>query len=227
MGGWRLRWRRAAAFRCLRRWRGCDSGSGRRPHWGRSRSPRGRWTQHLQMAVVAAPWGTGPRPGPRSLRGWGTQAQAGDLGGSVFSSQLPPHLPRGPPPCISSAEPALCPRLFQIRELGSGSRALWALPPTPGAQGSGGAGQGLVWGGMWGRGCQGGGITALVLRGWSSSARRTPAHPHLLGLSAPADTRNPHKEAGGHGSSITILRGGTHYPILQEFPSGLRGDKSG
>ena len=60
-----------AAFRCLCRWRGCDSGSGQKPHWERSRSPRGR-TRRPQMAVVAAWWDTGPRPGPRSLWMWAT-----------------------------------------------------------------------------------------------------------------------------------------------------------
>ena len=78
-------------FRCPCRWRGCDSGSGQRPHWGRSCSPRGRRARRLQRAVAAARWGLGPRPEPRSLCGaQGPDGKLRGYGSSPFpNSQTP------------------------------------------------------------------------------------------------------------------------------------------
>lgn len=77
------------SFRCPCKWRGCDSGSGQRPRWGRSCSPRGRWTRCLQMAAAAAPWGMGPQLGPRSLWVYWTE---GTESGLEKSGAIPCHL---------------------------------------------------------------------------------------------------------------------------------------
>lgn len=110
-------------FRCPCRWRGCDSGRGRRPRWGRSCSPQGRWARRLRAAAAAARGRTGPRPEPRSLCGaqGGAQGPAGELRGCGFSpfpsSQTPPPLPS-----VLSVTPALSPLPFQAGREGLGRR---------------------------------------------------------------------------------------------------------
>lgn len=122
------------SFRCPCRWRGCDSSSGQRLHWGRSRSPPGRWTRCLQMAVVAALWGMGPPPGPRSLWvRWGEQGpgwRTRRLCLVIFSRcPDPTHLPGVSPYSIRPTGPALSPLPFQAGEVDGGWGGPWEEVP--------------------------------------------------------------------------------------------------
>lgn len=170
------------SFRCPCRWRGCDSSSGRRLRWGRSCSPRGRWTRCLQMAVVAALWGLGPQPGPRSLGVCGgNRVWAGELRGyglSSFPNLQTPPLAQGlslqHPLHRACSEPSALPGRgggwwVQRRPSPCTLRGPWQL----GRQASAGLGYLSPSAGLWGRTCRGGGEGGQVPF-WQDPG---PAHP--------------------------------------------------
>lgn len=117
------------SFRCPCRWRGCDSSSGRRLHWGRSCSPRGRWTRCLQMAVVAALRGLGPQPGPRSLGVCGGNRVGLGRSEAMACHLSPTSRPPSCPGSLLTASPAPSPLPFQVGEVGGGCGGALVLAP--------------------------------------------------------------------------------------------------